>query len=114
MNKEIYELAYYYNLYKEWKKKKNQHPSVPFQMNLTVYTVNHSILVMFYCKIKQFWKGNLKDSTNHSNISNSLVNLQSMAKQYAVKEALYRTCILPTITLQLLAMYRLAENKNSI
>lgn len=116
MKKEIYELAYYYNLCKEKKKKPKPNTQVyHFKWTwLYILCVNHSIIVRFYCKIKQFWKGNLKDPTNHSNNSNSLGNLQSMANRYAVKEALYRTCILPSITLRLLAMYRLAENRHPI
>lgn len=41
MNKEIYELAYYYNLCRVEKNPK--HPSVPFQMDLTVCTVCESL-----------------------------------------------------------------------
>lgn len=80
MNKEIQinELACYYNLCVEWKKKKSKCTI----SDLTAHTMCESttLLVMFYYKIKQLWKQNLKDPTNHSNISSSPGNLQHMGK----------------------------------
>lgn len=81
-----------------------------------LYTLCVNQLIPSYVLLqdKTVQKVELEGSNNHSTISNSLGNLQCIGKAYAMKEALYRTCILPSITLQLPAVYRLAEKRHPI
>lgn len=79
MNKEINELACYYNLRVECKKNPTK-CTISNRLECTYCVWINSFLGLFYCEIKQFWKWNLKDPTNHSNVSNSLGNLQCMGK----------------------------------